>query len=302
MRTDIEFQSNGATLRGWLYRPEPGGGPAPIIVMAHGFSATRDHFLAEFAEVFCAGGFAVLVYDHRNFGSSGGEPRGEIDPWAQIAGYRDAISYARTLDGIDPERIGIWGSSYSGGHVLVVAAFDRRVKCVVSHVPAISGWGSLSRVIPAEYWPKIRQAFDADRAARFRGEPPQMVAVVPERPDQEAGLTTPDAAAFFLDQRERAPTWVNAITRKSVEMATEYEPGLYIERIAPTPLLMIVAMQDAITPADLAIAAFARAGGPKRLVEFACGHFAPYDGPLFPENSRVQLDWYREHLMARVPA
>jgi dienelactone hydrolase len=205
MRMDIEFPSDGATLRGWLYRPEGATGPTPIIVMAHGFSATKELFLDDFAEVFCKAGFACLVYDHRNFGDSGGELRGEADPWAQIAGYRDAISYAQTLEGIDPARVGVWGSSYSGGHVLVVAAQDKRVKCVVAHVPAISGWGSLSRMIPDEAWPMIRAHFDADRAARFRGEPPQMIPAVPERMGEEGALTTPDARAFFLNQSSRAP-------------------------------------------------------------------------------------------------
>ena len=213
-----------------------------------------------------------------------------------MGGYRDAISFAQTLEGVEPERVGVWGSSYSGGHVLVVAAFDKRVKCVVSHVPAISGWGSLSRVIPAAAWPHIRRNFDADRMGRFKGEPPQMIPVVPEREGGEGALTSPDAAAFFLAMRERAPTWENAITRRSVEMIIEYEPGLYIDRLGETPLLMIVAMQDVITPPDLALAAFEQVTGPKKLVTFQCAHFDPYNGPLFPENSAVQRDWFVEHL------
>ena len=191
MRTDISFQSDGATLRGWLYRPDAAKGPTPIVVMAHGFSATKELFLDDFAEVFCKAGLACLVYDHRNSGSSDGELRGELDPWAQINGYRDAITFAQTLEGIDPARVGVWGSSYSGGHVLVVAAFDKRVKCVVSHIPAISGYGSLRRMIPDEAWPGIYANFEADRAARYRGEAPQMVAAVPMRPGEEGALGTP---------------------------------------------------------------------------------------------------------------
>jgi pimeloyl-ACP methyl ester carboxylesterase len=301
MRSDVQFQSSGAVLRGWLYRPDgapkTASGKTPIIVMAHGFSATKELFLDDFAEVFCAAGFAVLVYDHRNFGDSDGELRGEIDPWAQINGYRDAISYAQTLEGIDPERLGVWGSSYSGGHVLVVAAFDKRVKCVISHVPAISGYGSLKRMIPEGAWPSIYANFEKDRAARFAGKPPQMIPAVPEKPGGEGAMMSPDATAFFLGMRERAPTWENSITRRSVEMLSEYEPGFYIERIAPTPLLMIVASQDAIVPADITLAAFARAGEPKKLVTFDCGHFEPYNGPLFPENSAVQRDWFVQHLL-----
>ena len=73
------------------------------------------------------------------FGASDGSPRQEVDPIAQIRDYRDAITFAETLPGTDPARIGVWGSSYSGGHVLIVAAIDRRVKCVVSQVPMVSG-------------------------------------------------------------------------------------------------------------------------------------------------------------------
>ena len=132
MREDVEFAADGVTLRGWLYTPEGGGGSAPTIVMAHGFSAVKEMYLDRFAEAFADAGLAALVYDNRNFGASDGEPRQEIDPWAQVRDYRTAITYATTRPEVDSDRIGIWGSSYSGGHVLVVGAIDRRVKCVVS--------------------------------------------------------------------------------------------------------------------------------------------------------------------------
>ena len=136
MREDIEFDADGVTLRGWLYSPEAVGGAAPTVVMAHGFSAVKEMYLDRFAEEFAGAGLAALVFDNRNFGASDGEPRQEIDPWEQIRDYRTAITYAATRPDVDPDRIGIWGSSYSGRHVLAVAAIDRRVKCVVAQVPA----------------------------------------------------------------------------------------------------------------------------------------------------------------------
>ena len=139
MRTDVEFDAAGTTLRGWLYVPDGATGPVPTIVMSHGFSAVKEMYLDSFAEVFHGAGLNVLVFDNRNFGASDGEPRLEIDPWAQIRDYRHAITYAGTVPEVDAARIGIWGSSYSGGHVLVVAAIDRRVKAVVSQVPLVSG-------------------------------------------------------------------------------------------------------------------------------------------------------------------
>jgi uncharacterized protein len=114
MREDIAFDADGVTLRGWLYSPDDAGGPVPAVVMAHGFSAVKEMYLDRFAEAFAAAGLAALVFDNRNFGASDGEPRQEIDPWAQVRDYRDALTYAGTRDEIDSGRLGIWGSSYSG--------------------------------------------------------------------------------------------------------------------------------------------------------------------------------------------
>ena len=111
----------------------------PTIVMSHGFSAVKEMYLDRFADAFAAAGIASVVFDNRNFGASGGAPRQEIDPWRQVRDYRDAITYAETLEETDAERIGIWGTSYNGGHVLVAGAVDRRVKCIVSQVPLVSG-------------------------------------------------------------------------------------------------------------------------------------------------------------------
>ena len=154
MRQDVDFQGDGPRLRGWLYTPDTGDGPFPTVVMAHGFSAVKEMYLDRFAEVFARAGLAALVFDHRNFGASDGEPRQEIDPWAQVRDYRDAITYAHTRPEVDRERIGVWGSSYSGGHVLVVAAIDRRVRCAVAQVPLVSGYHNILRLVRADMWPR----------------------------------------------------------------------------------------------------------------------------------------------------
>src|ERR671925_702312 len=151
MRQDIEFDAEGVTLRGWLYLPDGATGPVPTVVMAHGFSAVKEMFLDSFAEAFAAGGLGALVFDNRNFGASDGKPRQHIDPWQQVRDYRDAITFAESLAEIDRARIGVWGSSYSGGHVLVLGAIDRRVKCVVSQVPLISGHRNARRIVRSDF-------------------------------------------------------------------------------------------------------------------------------------------------------
>ncbi|WNV74134.1 alpha/beta hydrolase [Geodermatophilus sp. DSM 44513] len=301
MREDIEFTTeDGVTLRGWHYAPDDGAPDTrrPLVVMAHGFSAVKEMHLDDFAEHFAAGGLGVLVYDHRNLGASDGEPRGEIDPWQQVRDYRTAITWAQGQPWCDPDRIGIWGSSYSGGHVLVVGALDRRVRCVVAQVPLVSGLANARRLIRSDVFAGLRQAFDADRAARYAGGDPATIQVAWEdEPTEDCALPTQDTHDFFLGPMlERAPTWRNEVTLRSVEMFVEYEPGAYIADLAPTPLMVVVAARDHLTVADLTLEYYERAREPKELLVLPVGHFDAYVGEAFARSAPAQLDWFRRHL------
>jgi fermentation-respiration switch protein FrsA (DUF1100 family) len=300
VRRDIEFNAEGVVLRGWFYYPDGATGPVPTVIMAHGFSAVKEMYLDRYAEAFSQAGLGVLVFDNRNFGASDGQPRQEIDPWAQVRDYRHAITFARTLPEVHRDRIGIWGSSYSGGHVLVVGAIDRRVKCVVSQVPLVSGYRNVLRLVRNDVIPQLRAQFDADREARFRGEPPAMIAVVAEDPTKTpCALPTPDSWQWFTETgRTRAPAWRNEVTLRSVEMLMEYEPWVYIDRVAPTPLLMVVAAHDVLTPTDLALEAYNRALEPKKLVLLPGGHFDAYTTD-FDLAAGAARDWFVQHLSRR---
>jgi uncharacterized protein len=299
MREDIEFDAEGVTLRGWLYLPAGATGPVPTVVMAHGLSAVKEMHLDSFAEAFALGGLGALAFDNRNFGASGGEPRQEIDPWAQVRDYRHAITYAQTLAEVDSDRIGVWGSSYSGGHGLVLGAIDKRIKCVAVQVPLVSGFKNIQRLVRQDFIAPNRAAFDEDRAARFRGEPPGMVPVVDPDPMAVSALPTADSWEWFSETgKSRAPAWKNEITLRSVEMLMEYEPSAYLERISPTPLLMVVAAGDHLTPSDLALEAYQQAREPKKLVLLPGGHFDAYVKD-FDAASGAARDWFVEHLASR---
>jgi len=299
MRTDISFRTeDGTTLRGWHYLPDKRTSPSPIIVMAHGFSAVKEMYLDRFAEVFASAGLSALVFDNRNFGSSDGLPRQEIDPWRQVQDYRDAITFAETLLETDPEQIGIWGSSYSGGHVLVVGAVDRRVRCVVSQVPLISGHRNARRLIRADLWASIQAMFEADRRSRYTGQTPGMIPVVSDNPAGPAALPTPDSWAWFTETgRTRAPSWRNEVTLRSVEMFTEYEPGAYIGFISPTPLMLVVALRDHLTVADEVLAAYELALEPKRLATLPGEHFDAYTD-AFDQAAGAARDRFVQHLLS----
>jgi hypothetical protein len=296
MHADIAFQTeDGVTLRGWHYTPD-GRGPWPTIVMAHGFSAVKEMYLDRFAEAFAAAGLAALVFDNRNFGASDGAPRQEIDPWQQINDYRDAISFAETLPETAPGRLGVWGSSYSGAHVLALGAIDRRIGCVVSQVPLISGHRNGRRLIRADQVAPVLAMCADDRRRRYAGEAPATIPVVAPDAATPAVLPTPDSYQWFTDTcAARAPAWRNEVTLRSVELFLGYEPGAYIAQISPTPLMLVVALGDHLTVADEALAAYERALQPKRLVTLKGGHFDAYVAD-FGASSGAAAAWFQEHL------
>jgi fermentation-respiration switch protein FrsA (DUF1100 family) len=295
MRKEIEINAEGVVLRGWLYAPDDLTEPAPIVVMAHGFSAVKEQYLDRYSEVFSDAGLSALVFDHRNFGASDGTPRQEIDPWQQIRDYRHAITFASLLPEVDKNRIGIWGTSFSGGHVLVVGAIDSRVKCVVAQAPTISGSGNAQRRIRPDLVPATIERLNEDRVARFEGKNPMTIPVVGEELTAPCALAGKESWDFFQTSASIAPAWRNEITLRTAEMAREYEPGIYISRISPKPLLMIVATHDTVTPTDLALKAYEQALQPKKLVLLSGGHFVPYV-EQFEESSNAAKEWFTRHL------
>ncbi|KAK5458162.1 hypothetical protein LTS15_004241 [Exophiala xenobiotica] len=301
-KEDIEFKtSDRVTLRGWFYTSDlASSGKAPCLVMSHGFSALKEMDLNTFAEHFIAQiPIHCLVYDNRGFGDSDvaeGEPRCEIVPMIQCSDMSDAITYAATRPEVNPDKIGIWGSSYSGGHVLYVGAADRRVKAVLSQVPCVSGWDNFKRLVRGDFEVGFNAAFAADRQARLGGQEPGLVPVVDADPLKPSALPTPDSYEFF-SAWEKKSNWKNSVTMRTIELFRAYEPQQLIEKISPTPLLMTIASRDVLTPADLALGAYARAREPKQLQLLPCGHFEAYSGPYFERNAGTQTEFLKKWLV-----
>jgi fermentation-respiration switch protein FrsA (DUF1100 family) len=296
-RRDIEFAVDGGDrLHGWLFVPAAGAGARPAISMAHGYAGVKELGLERFARAFADAGFVVLVHDHRNFGASDGAVRHDIDPWRQIADWRRAISFLEPLPEVDAARIGVWGTSYAGGHVLVLGATDRRIRAVVSQVPTISGYEQGLRRVPAEAAAALERQFDEDERAQFRGEPPHRQQVVSDDPSTPASYRSRDAIDFYL-QPLPPGVWENTVTVRSGRLARSYEPGNWVARVSPTPLLMIVALADLITLTELQLRAYEQALAPKQLVLIPGGHFDPYLGQ-FPRTSAAAVSWFRQHLNA----
>jgi uncharacterized protein len=294
-RQDVEFPAEGGvTLRGWLFVPD-GPGPHPAITMAHGFAGVKEHGLERFATAFADAGFAVLVHDHRGFGASDGEPRFDVDPWVQIADWRRAISFLESQPAVDADRIGLWGSSYAGGHAIVLGATDRRLRAVVAQVPTISGYQQSLRRVPPDQVPALEAAFTEDERRQFHGASPATQAVVSSDPAVPASYRSFAAVAFY-NQPVPEGVWTNAVTLRSSRAARMYEPGAWVARVSPTPLLMVVALHDTITVADLALSAYEQALQPKKLVTIDGDHFDPYVA-RFAEASSAAITWFTEHLI-----
>lgn len=292
-KEDIAFAADGGiTIGGWLFLPK-GPGPHPAISMCAGFGGTIHHGLEPFAVAFAQAGYSTLLHDHRGFGSSGGEPRHDVDPWRQIADWRRAISYLESRPEVDAQRIGLWGTSYSGGHALMLGASDRRLKAIVAQVPTISGYEQGLRRIPADQLAVVDEALAQDDRNQLLGEPGYQ-ALVGADPSVPAAYRSQDAIDFMLRPVPEG-TWENRVTIRSSRLARMYEPGAFVARVSPTPLMFIVAREDGATPTDIALAAYERALEPKRLVLIPGVHYDIYIAQR-PAAIAAALEWFRDHL------
>jgi uncharacterized protein len=295
-RSEVRFPvDDGIELGAWLYLPRSDAQRRPAITMAHGYAAVKELGITRFAEAFADAGFVVLLHDHRSFGISGGEPRQDVDPWRQVGDWRRAVSYLESRPEVDSKRIGLWGTSYAGGHALVLGATDRRIACVVSQVPTISGYQQGLRRVAPEGVAALEAALNDDERAQARGEPPRRQAIVSADSAVPAAYRAKDAIDFYLQPLGEGARWENTVTMRSTRLARMYEPGVWVPRISPTPLLMIVASHDSITLTDLALASYEQALEPKKLVLIPGGHFDPYLAG-FQISCGAAIDWFRQHL------
>src|SRR5687767_360445 len=178
MVSEVFFSSGGLRCAADLYLPDgaKAGAKLPGLVIGHGFTVVKEG-LVEQGRRFAEAGFATLAIDYRNFGRSEGEPRGQLFPLNEAEDYRNGITYLESRPEVDPERIGIWGTSFSGGLVMYVGAVDRRVKAVVSQVPVVDGWGWMKLMRSEDNFEELVRRVERDRHRRSQGEPGERIPV-----------------------------------------------------------------------------------------------------------------------------
>ena len=264
-----------------VFRPTTGRSETPAIVMARGFGTPRALGLYRYAEEFVRAGYIVVVFDYRHFGESEGQPRQLLDI-AKQQDWRNAVAYARALEGVDPSRIVGWGTSFAGGHVLTLAGEGEDFAAIIAQVPHVSGPAAV-RASGLRSALRVAPLALIDQTGALLGRSPRYINSV-GHPGERAVMTSPDAQ----DGRDRLlresgvaeGTYLETVAARILLRIGLYSPGRAAARIS-CPTLIQIMSDDAVTPAAVAIRTALRI--PRATVHIhRGGHFDPYVEPMFP--------------------
>jgi pimeloyl-ACP methyl ester carboxylesterase len=267
--------------------------------MAHGFSAVREQRLDDYAERFAAAGLAVLVFDYRHFGASQGEPRQLLRIRGQLEDWRAAVAHARNLPDVDARKVAVWGSSFSGGHVVAVAAGDPAIAAVVSQAPFTDGLSAIAAGGVGQALKLTAAGLRDALAMALRREPVYLAASGP--PGSVAVLTAPEAEPGFRAIDPPGSTWVNRVAGRVALAAGGYRPYAKFAKLRQ-PVLVAVCDRDETTPPGPAVKAAEKSPN-AQLVRYPIGHFEIYVDPQFETTVADQTDFLVRNLIGeRTPA
>ena len=294
-KKDVSFAVKGTSLHAWLYLPENLSAPVPCIIMGHGFGGTKDMGLESYAVRYQKAGFAVLVFDYRHFGKSGGEPRQLIWIPYQLEDWSTAIKYVRSLKEIDSRRIALWGTSMSGGHVIVTAAKDNQIACVVAQCPGLDGRASgemLFKRVGIGYLLRMIMHGQRDYFRSWFGLSPHKIPIV-GKPGSIACLTTPDAYEGF--QNHAPNTFINEVCARILLRGDNYRPVKHAQNVR-CPVLLQICEHDSIIPKGAAEETEKNLGKYAEAIYYPIGHFDIYIGDYFEKSVSDQIKFFKKHL------
>jgi len=270
---DLTFTSGGDACSGWHFAGTGEG--RPVVVMGHGFAGTKDSGLLPFAEKFQAVGMDVLAFDYRGFGSSEGEPRQTISIDRQLEDYRAAITAAQHLPGVDPQRVVLWGSSLSGGHVVRVAAGCADIAAVIAMTPMTNAVATGRQVI-SQYGPMtaVRSTGNGvrSRIAAARGQAAVMMPV-DSRPGEGGALSLDGAYESYVGMA--GPTWRNEIDAGVGLELSRISTAKYAKELR-CPMLVQIADFDRYVPAESVARTAVQGRG--IVHHYPCDHFDVWPG------------------------
>lgn len=286
----VRFGSGDEWCAGRLVMP-PGEGPHPIVVMGHGLGATTDLGLAAYADRFRSAGLAVLMFDYRGFGESDQTHAQWLDVKRQLADWRAAVAHARTIDGVDPQRIAIWGSSFGGGHVIRTGATED-VAAVIAQCPFTSGPASLMALGPVAGLRLMPAALHDLVAARTRRSATRLPLL--GAPGDTALMTKPDCEpgyrALIPDDIDFDDT-VDA--RIALHLGVQV-PGRAARKVA-VPMMVNVCDRDSLCPPETTVKLVSQAPHAE-VLRYPVGHFEIYSGEWFERVVADQVEFLTRHL------
>lgn len=289
---NISFFSEGVRLSGDLFLPE-GLAPnerRPGILLCHGYTGVRSLYLPDNARVLTEAGYVVLSFDYKGWGDSDG-PKSRLSPYGRVIDSQSALTFLAAQKMVDPERLGIYGTSYGGATVVWMAAVDPRVRCVVSCVGVGNGRRWMRSVRHPDEFADLLERSAADRLRRVMTGESEFV--------ERAEILLPDrqSAALATAARAKNPGAVSQIPLEFIDDTLGFHPEWIVDKIAPRPLLLITTDDDRLVPPEESEELFRRAGEPKKLVVLkGFGHYEVYAGECFRQVMEHTLDWYRAHL------
>ncbi|MSO41783.1 MAG: alpha/beta fold hydrolase [Solirubrobacterales bacterium] len=299
-RCDVSFASHGETCAAWFLEAEGDAFAShrgrPCVVMAHGVGGTRDAGLLPFAEAYAEAGINALLFDYRCFGDSSGEPRQLGIPSRHRADYVAAIAFARSQEGVDADRIVLWGTSWSGGHVVYAASEDPRIAAVISQTPDLDGLRTLDQIrryAGVGQLARVSAHGVRDQLTRLRpGAAPHTIPIVAP-PGQAAAISSEGSEAGYLEIA--GPTWRNSICARAVTLEAQNRAITRIDRLE-CPILVLIGLRDSVAPPGQARTAARRAGARAELREYDIPHFDVYVGEGRERSLSDQLEFLGRHL------
>ena len=300
-RKDVSFKVEGDSISAWLYLPENTSSPVPCIVMGNGFGGTKNMVLDSYAVRFQEAGMAVLAFDYRYLGASEGQPRQLIWIPHQLQDYGAAIEYVRSLKEIDLAKIGLWGTSLSGGHVIVTAARDNKIACVLAQCPLLDGSAGYDQQlhrVGIKYTLRMMGHAQRDLVRSWLRLSPHKIPLV-GKPGTIALMADEDAWNTF---EELAPDdYVNeACARIGIRM-DKYRPIGKVNQIR-CPVLIQACDHDIALPLKVVEKTAERLGKLAEVIHYPIGHFDIYRGENFETAVDDQISFFKKHLLNASPA
>ena len=292
MRSPVTFYSEGMRLHGDLYVPD-GIGPGerrPGVVLCHGYTGVKDLYLPDNAAALTAAGYVVLAFDYKGWGSSEGQ-RSRLAPWSRVSDVQAAVTFLGLQESVDRRRIGLYGTSYGCATVVVAAALDQRVRCVVGVVGMGHGARWMRSVRRPDEWFDLLERSERDRERRVLSGSSEFV-------DREE-ILLPDrqSAALAAAARAENPDAVGRIPLEFIDDTLTFHPEWFIGHIAPRPVLLVAAGDDRLVPPEESRLLFECAGEPRKLVIVpGRGHYEVYARPSLDIVMRESIAWYDQHM------